>query len=164
MDGMKREACLATIDASTRPWHRHFLDPGKKDGRCTQGLAIPKSNGARHRRAAVRGLRGDLCITFTFGGLRVDADCCVSTRGPAHQGPHAAGEMVGGCSISTIPAAPASCLRPCWPYRRPVRARLLGLRLRLRRRTVEASRKLIYPSEPRLWRASMDHTGRERRP
>ena len=37
------------------------FNPNVKDGRCTQGLAINKSNWANtHRRAAVRGLRGDL--------------------------------------------------------------------------------------------------------
>ena len=84
-------------------------DPGKKDGRCTQGLAIPKSNWALAIAEPPFEAYAVTCgITFTFGGLRVDAECCVLDEGgPASRAFMPRAKWSGGCSISTIPAAPA---------------------------------------------------------
>ena len=80
-------------------------DPGKKDGRCTQGLAISKSNWALAIAEPPFEAYAVTCgITFTFGGLRVDADCCVLDEGGRRiKGLHAAGEMVGGLFYFNYP-------------------------------------------------------------
>jgi tricarballylate dehydrogenase len=106
LDGMKREACLATIDAFNAAVRTDIpYDPGKKDGRCTQGLAIPKSNWALAIAEPPFEAYAVTCgITFTFGGLRVDANCCVLDEGGQPiKGLHAAGEMVGGLFYFNYP-------------------------------------------------------------
>jgi tricarballylate dehydrogenase len=106
LDGMKREACLATIAAFNASVRTDIpYDPGKKDGRCTQGLAIPKSNWALAIAEPPFEAYAVTCgITFTFGGLRVDADCCVLDEGGQRiEGLLAAGEMVGGLFYFNYP-------------------------------------------------------------
>jgi tricarballylate dehydrogenase len=106
LDGMKREACLATIEAFNAAVRTDIpYDPGKKDGRCTQGLAIPKSNWALAIAEPPFEAYAVTCgITFTFGGLRVDADCCVLDEGGRRiKGLLAAGEMVGGLFYFNYP-------------------------------------------------------------
>ena len=76
LDGMKREACLANIAAFNAAVRTDIpYDPGKKDGRCTQGLAIPKSNWAlaiaeppvrHHRRMSHRDLFGSPALPDGF--------------------------------------------------------------------------------------------------
>lgn len=105
-DGMKHDACLATIKAFNAAVRTDIpYDPGKKDGRCTQGLAIPKSNWALAIAAPPFEAYAVTCgITFTFGGLRVDNECCVLDEGGDRiKGLHAAGEMVGGLFYFNYP-------------------------------------------------------------
>ena len=110
-DGMKRDACLATIKAFNAAVRTDIpYDPGKKDGRCTQGLAIPKSNWALAIAEPPFEAYAVTCgITFTFGGLRVDAGLLRARRGrPAHQRPATPrAKWSAACSISTIRAARA---------------------------------------------------------
>ena len=52
------------------------FNPNVKDGRCTQGLAINKSNWANTLDTPpYEGYAVTCGITFTFGGLRVNTDC-----------------------------------------------------------------------------------------
>jgi tricarballylate dehydrogenase len=74
------------------------FDPNLKDGRCTQGLAIPKSNWANTLDTPPFEAYAVTCgITFTFGGLRINTDAQVlDTDGAPVPGLFAAGELVGG--------------------------------------------------------------------
>jgi len=106
LDGMKSDACLATIQAFNAAVRTDIpYDPGKKDGRCTQDLALPKSNWALTIAEPPFEAYAVTCgITFTFGGLRVDAECCVLDEGGQRiKGLHAAGEMVGGLFYFNYP-------------------------------------------------------------
>jgi tricarballylate dehydrogenase len=74
------------------------FNPNVKDGRCTQGLAIPKSNWANTLDTPPFEAYAVTCgITFTFGGLRINSDAQVlDTEGAPIPGLYAAGELVGG--------------------------------------------------------------------
>jgi tricarballylate dehydrogenase len=74
------------------------FNPNVKDGRCTQGLAIPKSNWANTLDTPPFEAYAVTCgITFTFGGLRINTDAQVlDTDGAPIAGLYAAGELVGG--------------------------------------------------------------------
>lgn len=74
------------------------FNPNVKDGRCTTGLAINKSNWANTIDTPPFEAYAVTCgITFTFGGLRINTDAQVlSTDGPPIPGLYAAGELVGG--------------------------------------------------------------------
>ena len=74
------------------------LRPDDLDGLRTRGLDLPKSNWAqRARHPAVLAYPVTGGITFTFGGVRVNAQAQVlSTRWQPIPGLYACGEMVGG--------------------------------------------------------------------
>jgi tricarballylate dehydrogenase len=82
------------------------FDPNVKDGRCTHGLAIPKSNWANTLDTPPFEAYAVTCgITFTFGGLRIDP----ATGGVLDvdlapiPGLYAAGELVGGLFYENYP-------------------------------------------------------------
>ena len=81
------------------------FDPNVKDGRCTRGLAIPKSNWANTLDTPPFEAYAVTCgITFTFGGLRIDTDARVlDTDGAPIPGLYAAGELVGGIFYFNYP-------------------------------------------------------------
>jgi tricarballylate dehydrogenase len=81
------------------------FDPNVKDGRCTEGLAIPKSNWANTLDAPPFEAYAVTCgITFTFGGLRINTDAqVISTDGVPIPGLFAAGELVGGIFYFNYP-------------------------------------------------------------
>jgi len=89
----------ASIDRS-RPF-----DPAVKDGRATRGLALPKSNWANALDAPPFEAYGVTCgITFTFGGLAVDAEAhVIDADGTPVEGLFAAGELVGGLFYFNYP-------------------------------------------------------------
>ena len=80
-------------------------DPTIKDGRCTEGLALNKSNWANKIDKAPFYAYGVTCgITFTFGGLRVNQKCQVLNKVMKPiKGLFAAGEMVGGIFYFNYP-------------------------------------------------------------
>lgn len=81
------------------------FDPNVKDGRRTEGLALPKSNWANTLSAPPFEAYAVTCgITFTFGGLRVDGNAQVldSDLRPI-PGLYAAGELVGGIFYHNYP-------------------------------------------------------------
>jgi tricarballylate dehydrogenase len=85
---------------TTRPFR-----PDIKDGRCTTGLAIPKSNWAQTFDTPPFEAYAVTCaITFTYGGVRISRDAQVLN---AHHRPipglYAAGEMVGGLFYFNYP-------------------------------------------------------------
>jgi tricarballylate dehydrogenase len=81
------------------------FNPNVKDGRCTQGLAIPKSNWANTLDTPPFEAYAVTCgITFTFGGLRINTDAQVlDLEGAPIPGLYAAGELVGGIFYFNYP-------------------------------------------------------------
>ncbi len=89
----------AAVDISTP------FNPTVKDGRAALGLAVPKSNWASPLDTPPFEAYGITCgITFTFGGLAVDADAQVLDEdGAPMPGLYAAGELVGGLFYHNYP-------------------------------------------------------------
>jgi len=83
-----------------------LFDPTVKDGRCTEGLAVAKSNWANPLDQPPFEAYATTCgITFTFGGLRIDpatAQVQDTTLAPM-PGLFAAGELVGGLFYFNYP-------------------------------------------------------------
>src|SRR5262252_6885415 len=81
------------------------FNPNVKDGRCTQGLPVPKSNWANPIDDPPFEAYAVSCgITFTFGGLRITTDAqVVDTDGAVIPGLYAAGELVGGLFYFNYP-------------------------------------------------------------
>ncbi len=81
------------------------FDPTVKDGRGTIGLRVPKSNWANRIDMPPFEAYGITCgITFTFGGLAVDAEARVHGEdGEPIPGLYAAGELVGGLFYFNYP-------------------------------------------------------------
>lgn len=81
------------------------FDPNVKDGRRTEGLAVPKSNWANTIDEPPFEAYAVSCgITFTFGGLRIDTNAqVIDTDGHPIPGLYAAGELVGGLFYFNYP-------------------------------------------------------------
>ena len=80
-------------------------DPTIKDGRCTVGLKVNKTNWANKIDKPPFYAYGVTCgITFTFGGLRVNNKCQVLNKVMKPiKGLYAAGEMIGGIFYFNYP-------------------------------------------------------------
>ena len=106
LDGVDGAAALDTIRAYNAAARSDLaFDPSVKDGRCTEGLAVPKSNWANAIDEPPFEAYAVTCgITFTFGGLRIDTAARVldSDLDPI-PGLYAAGELVGGLFYSNYP-------------------------------------------------------------
>lgn len=83
------------------------FNPNVKDGRCTQGLAIDKSNWAVPLEKPPFSAYAVTCgITFTFGGLKIDMEGRVlDIADQPIAGLHAAGELVGGLFYFNYPGS-----------------------------------------------------------
>ena len=81
------------------------FNPNVKDGRCTNGLDVPKSNWANTLDEGPFEAYQITCgITFTFGGVRIDSKAQVqNTDYQPIEGLFAAGEMVGGIFYFNYP-------------------------------------------------------------
>ncbi len=98
LPGIDRAQAMRTLDAYNASAPGEGFDPAIKDGCSTRGIEPPKSNWAMplceppfHAFAVTCG------ITFTYGGLAVDADGRVlDESGQPVPGLFAAGELVGG--------------------------------------------------------------------
>lgn len=106
LDGVDAETLIQTI--------RHYnaaikqtapFNPNTKDGRGTEGLRVPKSNWANTICTPPFEAYAVTCgITFTFGGLRVDASARVlDTDLKRIPGLYAAGELIGGLFYFNYP-------------------------------------------------------------
>ena len=106
LDGVDGAAALETIRAYNAAVRGDVaFDPSVKDGRCTEGLAVPKSNWANAIDEPPFEAYAVTCgITFTFGGLRIDRQARVmdSDLVPI-PGLYAAGELVGGLFYTNYP-------------------------------------------------------------
>jgi tricarballylate dehydrogenase len=81
------------------------FNPNVKDGRCTTGLAVNKSNWANTLDTPPYEAYAVTCgITFSFGGLRINTDGqVINTDGEPIPGLYAAGELVGGIFYFNYP-------------------------------------------------------------
>jgi tricarballylate dehydrogenase len=81
------------------------FNPNIKDGRCTNGLAIDKTNWANViDTPPFEGYAVTCGVTFTFGGLRVNGDAEVlNTDYQPMRGLYAAGELIGGLFYFNYP-------------------------------------------------------------
>ncbi len=98
IDAAKFEDTVRTYNAAVQPgkYDPNFL---RLDGKCTAGLAIPKSNYALTIDEAPFEAWPVRCgITFAFGGLKIDPKTgqVQHVAGRGIPGLYAAGEMVGG--------------------------------------------------------------------
>ena len=108
MDDVDKAEFLKTVreyNAAVRD--DNAFDPNSKDGRCTAGLALPKSNWAQTiDRPPFEAYAITCGITFTFGGLRITtAGQVMNTNHEPIPGLFAAGEMVGGIFYFNYPGA-----------------------------------------------------------
>lgn len=98
LEGVNKEQFLKEIAAYNAAVRTDIpYNPNVKDGRCTEGLAVRKSNWAnRIDEPSFEAYQVTCGITFTFGGLRINTDAqVVDTDGEAIPGLFAAGELVG---------------------------------------------------------------------
>jgi len=106
LEGVDAQAFLAEVAAYNAAVKQDVgFNPNIKDGRCTQGLDVPKSNWANLIDEPPFEAYAVTCgITFTFGGVRIDPDGRVlSTDYQPIPGLTAAGEMVGGVFYNNYP-------------------------------------------------------------
>ncbi|MCE2459645.1 MAG: FAD-dependent tricarballylate dehydrogenase TcuA [Pseudomonadales bacterium] len=103
MDSEALQAEVARFNAAVDT--KTPFDPTVKDGRGTVGLAVPKSNWANRLDTPPFEAYGVTCgITFTFGGLAVDAEARVLAEdGTPVPRLFAAGELVGGLYYFNYP-------------------------------------------------------------
>ena len=95
---------MATFNAKVRT--DIPFDPNVKDGRCAEGLAVPKSNWANTiDEPPFEAYQVGCGITFTFGGLRINPDSgqVMDTDLAPIPGLFAAGELVGGVFYFNYP-------------------------------------------------------------
>ena len=102
IDAERFERTVREFNAAIVPGE---FDPAVKDGLRTEGLAVPKSNWALPIEQPPFTAFPVTCgITFTFGGVRVDADARVlDLAGRPLPGLFAAGELVGGLFFHNYP-------------------------------------------------------------
>lgn len=106
LEGVDAVAALSTIHQYNQSIRQSVpFNPNIKDGRCTEGLPMPKSNWANTLDSGPFEAYAVTCgITFTFGGLRIDTDArVVDTDLQTIPGLFAAGELVGGIFYHNYP-------------------------------------------------------------
>lgn len=106
MEGVDGAQFLRTIHEFNAAVRKDIaFDPNAKDGKCTSGLAVDKSNWANTIDTPPFEAYGVTSgITFTFGGVKVNTDAQVfDIDDKPIPGLYAAGEMVGGLFYSNYP-------------------------------------------------------------
>jgi len=106
LDGVDAETCLQEIREFNAAVRQDVpFNPNIKDGRCTEGIAINKSNWANTLDEPPFEAYAVTCgITFTFGGLRINTEAQVlDTDLRPMPGLYAAGELVGGIFYNNYP-------------------------------------------------------------
>jgi tricarballylate dehydrogenase len=103
--GIERESLGTTVAAFNAAVVDRPFDPAILDGKGTRGIAPPKSNWALPLdRPPYQGYAVTCGITFTFGGLRIDAGARVlDADDEPIPGLFAAGELVGGLFYHNYP-------------------------------------------------------------
>jgi tricarballylate dehydrogenase len=106
LDDVNSEQALKEIRAYNAAVRTDIpFNPNVKDGRCTTGLAVNKSNWANTLDTPPFEAYAVTCgITFSFGGLRINTSAqVINTDGEAIPGLYAAGELVGGIFYFNYP-------------------------------------------------------------
>jgi len=106
LDDVDAATALAEIKAYNAAVRQDIpFNPNVKDGRCTTGLAVNKSNWANTLDTPPYEAYAVTCgITFSFGGLRINPSAqVINTDGEAIPGLYAAGELVGGIFYFNYP-------------------------------------------------------------
>jgi len=106
LDGVDADACLREIRAYNKAVRTDVpYNSAIKDGRCTEGLRINKSNWANTIDEPPFEAFGVTCgVTFSFGGLKITSHGEVEdTAGKPIPGLYAAGELVGGLFYHNYP-------------------------------------------------------------
>lgn len=107
LEGVDPEGFLAEMKAYNAAVDQDTaFDPNVKDGRETKGLEVPKSNWANTiEEGPFEAYQIGCGITFTFGGLRIDADSAqvLDNDLTPIPGLYAAGELVGGVFFFNYP-------------------------------------------------------------
>jgi tricarballylate dehydrogenase len=103
--GMNADELERTVEEFNAAVQPEEFNPTIKDGKGTHGIRPPKSNWAQPLDSPpFYGFAVTCGITFTFGGLRVDADARVLDRtGLPISSLYAAGELVGGLFYHNYP-------------------------------------------------------------
>jgi tricarballylate dehydrogenase len=107
LDGVNPEACLRELKAYNAAVRRDIpYNPAIKDGKCTEGLKVNKTNWANVLDEPPYEAYAVTCgVTFSFGGVKIDpANGQVQDQaGQGITGLYAAGEMVGGLFYHNYP-------------------------------------------------------------
>ena len=107
LEGVDAKRCLETLQAYNKSVRTDIpFNPAVKDGRCTAGLAVPKTNWANLLDTPPFEAYAITCgVTFTFGGVKIDPNSgqVEDTGGKPIPGLYAAGEMVGGIFYHNYP-------------------------------------------------------------
>ena len=99
LEGVNAEQCVKTLEEYNAAVMTDVrFNPAVLDGRGTKGLEVPKTNWANLLDEPPYEAYAITCgVTFTFGGLRINADgAVVDTDLQPIPGLYAAGELVGG--------------------------------------------------------------------
>lgn len=99
IDGINKQAFLKTVSAFNESINQSIpFNPAIKDGRCTVGLEVAKSNWANTIDQGPFVAYAVTCgITFTYGGVKVNTEAEILDEWDRPVGGlYAAGEMVGG--------------------------------------------------------------------
>ncbi|MBI4189035.1 MAG: FAD-dependent tricarballylate dehydrogenase TcuA [Betaproteobacteria bacterium] len=108
MEGVNAAQTLKTLQEYNAAVRRDVaFDPNRLDGKCTQGLALPKSNWANPIEKPPFEAYGVTCgITFTFGGIKINTEAeAVDMRDRPVRGLYVAGEMAGGIFYFNYPGS-----------------------------------------------------------
>jgi tricarballylate dehydrogenase len=107
LEGVDKTSFLKEIEIYNKAVRTDIrFNPNIKDGRCTGGLEIPKSNWANTiDKPPFEAYQVTCGITFTFGGLRIRPDTAqvLDTDLVLIPGLYAAGELVGGVFCFNYP-------------------------------------------------------------
>jgi tricarballylate dehydrogenase len=110
LDGVDADACLREIKAYNKAVRTDVpYNSAIKDGRCTEGLKINKTNWANTIDEPPFEAYGVTCgVTFSFGGLKISTaeenrGQVEDTAGKPIPGLYAAGELVGGIFYHNYP-------------------------------------------------------------
>jgi tricarballylate dehydrogenase len=106
LEGVNAEQFLSTVADYNKAVRSDVpFNPNVKDGRCTVGLAVNKSNWANTiDEPPFEGYAVTCGLTFTFGGLRITTGGEVlNTDNQPIRGLYAAGELVGGLFYFNYP-------------------------------------------------------------
>ena len=103
--GIDRDGLSRTVTEYNDAVQEGEFDPTVLDGKCTKGIDPPKSNWALPLdRPPYLGYAVTCGITFTFGGLKINARAEVmDTSGKPIPGLYATGELVGGLFYDNYP-------------------------------------------------------------